>query len=174
MPALLFIYVEVKSLNKKSNLNNIVSTIWNLAEPIANNLGLNIWDIKFLKEGANYYLRIFIDSENGITLDDCENMSRAINKPLDDLDPISQNYCLEVCSPGINRKLTRDEHLKKSIGQKVNVRLIRPLDDGTKQINAVLVSFNKDELGLFYDSKSENFNIFRKNIAFIKLDDFKN
>ena len=154
--------------------NNVVNIVWKLAEPIAKDLGLKIWDIKFLKEGSNYYLRIFIDSENGITIDDCEKMSRAIDKPLDELDPISQNYCLEVCSPGINRELTREEHLKKSIGQKIIVRLIRPLNDGTKQLNAVLTSFNKDELMVSLGDNEENLCISRKNIAFIKLDDFEN
>lgn len=161
-------------LNKKNHGNSVVNVVWELAKPIANKLGLEIWDIKFLKEGSNYYLRIFIDSENGITIDDCENMSRAIDKPLDDLDPISQNYCLEVCSPGINRELTREEHLKKSIGQKIIVRLIRPLPDGAKQLNAVLMSFNKDDLVVSLEDNSENLCILRKNIAFIKLDDFEN
>lgn len=161
-------------LNKKNHGNSVVNAVWELVAPIANNLGLEIWDIKFLKEGVNYYLRIFIDSENGITIDDCENMSRAIDKPLDELDPISQNYCLEVCSPGINRELTREEHLKKSIGQKIIVRLIRPLNDGTKQLNAVLTSFNKDELMVSFGDNEENLCISRKNIAFIKLDDFEN
>lgn len=167
--------IEVNfDLNKKNNGNSVVNVVWKLAEPIANNLDLKIWDIKFLKEGSNYYLRIFIDSENGITIDDCENMSRAIDKPLDDLDPISQNYCLEVCSPGINRELTREEHLNQSIGQKIIVHLIRPLPDGIKQLNAVLTSFNKDELVVHLEDNSENLCILRKNIAFIKLDDFEN
>lgn len=161
-------------LNKKNHGNSVVNAVWELAAPIANNLGLEIWDIKFLKEGVNYYLRIFIDSENGITIDDCEKMSRAIDKPLDELDPISQNYCLEVCSPGINRELTRDEHLKKSIGQKIIVRLIRPLNDGTKQLNGVLMSFNKDDLIVSLSDNSKNLCLSRKNIAFIKLDDFEN
>ena len=161
-------------MNGKNRGNNVVNIVWKLAEPIAKDLGLKIWDIKFLKEGSNYYLRIFIDSENGITIDDCEKMSRAIDKPLDELDPISQNYCLEVCSPGINRELTREEHLKKSIGQKIIVRLIRPLNDGTKQLNAVLTSFNKDELMVSLGYNEENLCISRKNIAFIKLDDFEN
>ena len=160
-------------MNKKSHCNSIVSSVWSLAEPIATDLNLELWDVKFLKEGSNYYLRIFIDSKNGITIDDCENMSRAIDEPLDELDPISQNYCLEVCSPGINRELSRDEHLQKYIGQKIIVRLIRPLIDGTKQLNVILLSFNNDNIVVSFDNNSENLCILRKNIAFIKLDDFE-
>ena len=160
-------------MNKKSHGNNVATTVWSLAEPIARELGLDIWDVKFVKEGSDYFLRIFIDSENGITIDDCENMSRAIDKPLDDLDPISQNYCLEVCSPGVNRELTRDEHLEKYIGQKIIVRLIRPLTDGTKELNANLVSFDKNEVSVSGENIAEDLCILRKNIAFIKLDDFE-
>lgn len=160
-------------MNKKSHGNNIVSTVWKLAEPIANNLGLDIWDIKFVKEGSGYYLRIFIDSENGITIEDCESMSRAIDKPLDELDPISQNYCLEVCSPGIERELTRNEHFERFIGHKIIVRLIRPLNDKTRQLNGSLLSFNKEEIKIS-DSNDKCFSILRKDIAFVKLDDFEN
>ena len=81
-----------------------------LAAPIAKELGYDLWDVRFVKEGAEWYLRIFIDKPDGIGIDDCVAMSRAINDPLDRLDPIDQAYCLEVCSPGLNRELTRDEH----------------------------------------------------------------
>ena len=82
------------SYKKKSG--NTVEKVWELADPIAQKLGLQIWDIRFLKEGANWFLRIFIDKDSGVGIEDCENMSRAINTPLDELDPISQSYCLEV------------------------------------------------------------------------------
>lgn len=79
-------------------------------KPIIERLGLSLWDVRFVKEGAEYYLRVFIDSENGITIEDCENVSRAIDEPLDIADPISQSYCLEVSSPGVERELRTDEH----------------------------------------------------------------
>ncbi len=164
---------------KKTHGNNVVSAVWSLAQPIAKSLGLELWDVKFVKEGPEYYLRIFIDSDSGVTIDDCEKMSRAVDKPLDELDPIVQNYCLEVCSPGVNRELTRDEHLEKFVGHKIIVRLIRPLEDGVKKLNCTLAAFNKDEInvsccGSCDDScdSSREICILRKNIAFIKLDDF--
>ncbi len=78
-------------------------------------------------------MRIFIDKPEGVTLDDCEAMSRAINDPLDQLDPIDGEYCLEVCSPGIDRELVRPEHFEAFLGAVVNAKFIRPLEDGRKK-----------------------------------------
>ena len=150
--------------------NKIVSSVWSLAEPIANELGLELWDIKFLKEGSNWILRIFIDKDEGITIDDCEKMSRAIDKPLDELNPISQQYCLEVSSPGIERELTNDSHFEKFIGYSVIIRMIRPLENLGKEFTGVLLSFDKDIIEVKILDK--NFSILRKNIAFVKLNDF--
>ena len=92
----------------KKKGGNTVALVRRLAEPIARDLGLMLWDVRFVKEGADWFLRIFIDKPEGIGIEDCEAMSRAINGPLDELDPVEQSYCLEVCSPGMNRELTRE------------------------------------------------------------------
>ena len=107
---------------------NTAETVWKIAEPYIKELGLELWDVRFVKEGAEWYLRIFIDSENGITIDDCEAVSRAIDEPLDIADPIDRSYCLEVSSPGIERELVREEHFERFIGADVMVKMIRPLD----------------------------------------------
>lgn len=120
---------------------NTVEQVRALAEPIAKQLGYSLWDIRFLKEGAEWYLRIFIDKPEGIGIDDCVAMSRAVNGPLDELDPIEQSYCLEVCSPGVNRELTRDEHFEAFLGWPVEVRLIRPLPDGRREIMGILEEY---------------------------------
>ena len=91
----------------KKEKGNTVAAVWQIAQPIAESLGLELWDVRFVKEGADWFLRIFIDKEDGVSIDDCEAMSRAIDKPLDDADPISQSYCLEVSSPGVERELVR-------------------------------------------------------------------
>ena len=106
---------------------NTVQKVWNIAEPIAKELGLDIWDIRYVKEGSNFYLRIFIDKENGVDINDCENMSRAIDKPLDENDPISDAYILEVSSPGIERELTREEHFQQFIGADIMVKMIQEM-----------------------------------------------
>ena len=131
---------------KKSG--NTVGAVRRLAEPIAQELGLMIWDVRFLKEGAQWYLRIFIDKPGGVGIDDCEGMSRAINDPLDKLDPIEQNYCLEVSSPGINRELTRPEHFQAFLGAEVSVKLIRPLEDGTRVLDGILRAYEDSVITL--------------------------
>ncbi len=132
---------------KKKN-GNTVETVWKLAAPIAAGLGLSVWDVRFLKEGADWFLRIFIDKEGGVGIEDCENMSRAINGPLDELDPIDQSYCLEVSSPGIDRELVREEHFRAFLGSVVHVKLIRPLEDGLRELAAVLEDYRENTMVL--------------------------
>ena len=106
---------------QKKKSGNTVAAVAKLCEPFAQQLGLTIWDIRYVKEGSYWYLRIFIDKPEGVTLDDCEAMSRAINDPLDQLDPIDGEYCLEVCSPGIDRELVRPEHFEAFLGYENSV-----------------------------------------------------
>lgn len=152
--------------------SNTVLKVWELAEPIAKSLGLDIWDIRFLKEGSLYYLRIFIDKNEGVTIEDCESMSRAIDKPLDDLDPIDKQYCLEVCSPGIERELIRPEHFEKYLGSNVLVKMIRPLENGIKEFKAQLIGYENQDIELKLEDDS-TVTINKKNAAYIKLDDFE-
>ncbi len=141
-----------------------------MAKPLADELGLEIWDIKLVKEGPNQYLRVFIDSKNGVTLDDCENMSRALDAPLDELDPIPDSYFLEVCSPGIERELSKDEHFEKFKGYSIKIRLIRPDKNNQKELFGILKSFSNCSIEI--DTQQENektLSIDRKNIAHINL-----
>ena len=154
--------------SEKSGHKTIAETVYELAEPYADELGLEIWDVKFLKEGSNHILRVFIDKGEGVTLDDCEAMSRAIDEPLDEADPIAVSYCLEVCSPGIDRELTKDEHLEKFKGDKVKIRLIRPNEDGEKVLTGTLSGFDKANIEIKINE--ETLNIDRKNISHINLD----
>lgn len=149
---------------------NTVAAVRKIVEPIAEQLGLEIWDIRFLKEGTTWYLRIFIDKDGGVSIDDCVEMTRAINKPLDEADPIEQAYCLEVSSPGIERELTRDEHFLKCIGQKIMVRTIRPID-GKRDFKGVLESYDNGTIGFRADDGS-GLAFTKKEVSFIKLDDF--
>lgn len=150
---------------------NTVSVVWDLAKPIAEKLGLNLWDVRFQKEGAVWYLRIFIDKPSGVTIEDCEAMSRAIDEPLDKLDPIEQNYCLEVSSPGIERDLIRDEHFEEFLGAPIMVKLIRPNENGVRELKGTLIAHDKDSVTLMLDG-NEKTTIQKKNTVYIKLDDF--
>lgn len=157
----------------KNQGQNTISVVWKIAEPIAANLGLDIWDIRFVKEGSMWYLRIFIDKPEGISIEDCENMSRAIDVPLDEADPINVSYCLEVCSPGIERELTRDEHFKKFIGSSVIVKFIRPIESGEREIKGILSEYSNSNIKIILNDGSDIcFN--KKDTVFIKVDDFDN
>ena len=94
-----------------------------LALPLAEELSLRVWDIRFEKEGASWYLRIFIDKPGGVTIEDCEALSRAIDPVLDEADPISVPYYLEVSSPGLGRELTCPAHFEEMMGREVRVLL---------------------------------------------------
>ncbi len=106
---------------------NTVELVTTLAKPVVEQMGLQLWDVRFEKEGASWYLRIFIDKEGGVTIDDCENFSRTFDDILDEADPISQSYYFEVSSPGIGRDLVRPWHFQRYLGQQVEVKLIRPM-----------------------------------------------
>ena len=155
---------------KKKQGGNTVEIVRSIAEPIADSLGLDLWDVRFIKEGTQWYLRIFIDKEEGVSIEDCEAMSRAIDKPLDDLDPISQSYCLEVRSPGIERELVRDEHFEKFIGADIKVRLIRANDKGEKEIYGKLMGIDGNLVQI--ESEGQNMSIDKKDTSSIRLDDF--
>lgn len=148
-------------------VSKVEKSVWQLAEPLAQDFNLSIWDVRFVKEGPQRYLRIFIDKDTGVTINDCEKFNRAIDRPLDDLDPIDQSYCLEVSSPGIDRLLTRDVHFEKSIGKEILVTLIRPNENKEKEIKCVLKSYDGKNLVVEYKDKDITFGI--KNIANVKL-----
>ena len=110
------------------NQKGVAQTVTELAEPIAKELGYILWDVEFVREGSRRILRITIDSEEGITVDDCEKMHRAMDPVLDEADPIEEAYYLEVSSPGIERDLRTDEHIFYCVGADVEVRLYAPRD----------------------------------------------
>ena len=155
---------------KKKQGKNTVEIVRDIAKPIADSLGLDLWDVRFIKEGTQWYLRIFIDKEEGISIEDCEAMSRAIDKPLDDADPINQSYCLEVCSPGIERELVRDEHFERFIGADIKIRLIRANSEGKKELYGKLLNISGNIVQI--ESEGQSMNIDKKDTASIRLDDF--
>lgn len=151
--------------------SNTVAAVRAIAEPIAEKLGLQIWDIRFLKEGTGWFLRIFIDKDGGVGIDDCVEMSRALNDPLDEADLIEQAYCLEVSSPGVERELVRDEHFQKYIGEKVKLKTIRPVD-GKREFSGVLESYDGGLVTVRFEDES-GLSLSKKEMSWIKLDDFE-
>lgn len=126
------------------------------------NIGYSLYDVEYAKEGPNYYLRIFIDSEKGIDLNDCEKVSNEINEKLDEADYIKEQYFLEVSSPGIERVLRKDIHLEQSIGMQVEVRLFKKDENGNKSYIGELKEFNEETITI------DEIKIERKNIALLK------
>ena len=114
-----------------------------LAAPVAEELGLTLWDVRFVKEGASWYLRYWIDKDGGADLNDCVALSRRLNPLLDEADPIPQSYSLEVSTPGVERELTRPEHFAYCEGWAVVVRLFHAVD-GTREFAGLLQPLGED------------------------------
>ncbi len=155
----------------KKKSGNTVAEVTELVQPIVEELGLTLWDVRYVKEGAMWYLRIFIDKDEGVSIDDCETVSRAIDAPLDELDPIEGNYTLEVSSPGIERELILDRHFDRFIGAPVMVRLIRPDENGERDFNGTLIAHDKENIEILSETGEESV-IKKKDTVYIKLDDF--
>ncbi len=115
----------------------VAEQVRTIIEPIADELGYYLWNVEYVKEGADYILRVTIDNNEGITIEDCETMTRAIDPVLDEHDPIEDSYLLEVSSPGLERELTRDDHFALCVGEKVEVRLFAPVD-GSRSWTGIL------------------------------------
>lgn len=144
---------------------SIEERVENLLEKTINDLGYTLYDVEYAKEAKNYFLRIFIDKVDGIDLNDCEKVNNAITELLDEADYIKDMYFLEVSSPGIERVLRKDKHLKQYIGEEIQVSLFKPIN-GNKQIQGVLENFNSENIALKYNN--EIIEIPRKGISLIK------
>ncbi len=138
---------------KNNSGKNIASTVREIVSPVADQMGFFIWDVEFVKEGADKHLRITIDNEEGINIIDCENFHRAIDPLLDEADPISESYILEVSSPGIERELKYPEHIDACEGWDVEVKLYAPRD-GSKQFRGVLCGYD-DEGNIVIENDGE-------------------
>ncbi len=122
---------------------NAAERVYSLIEDTVNEQGVSLWDVRFLKEGANWYLRVFIDKPEGVSINDCAAVSHAIDPIIDEADPIDRAYYLEVCSCGAERELTRDRHFKAMLGKAVKVRLYKAVDS-KKEIEGILLSADEN------------------------------
>ena len=125
------------------NIKNVAQAAREAIAPTVAELGYDIWDVEFVKEGASYYLRIYLDHENGIFIDDCEKVHRAIDPVLDEADPIDRAYYLEVSSPGLGRQIKNSEHAAKTMGEKVEARFIAPDEKGRKSVSGILEKYEE-------------------------------
>ena len=136
-----------------------------LLQPIAEKYGVDIYDVEYVKEGSDFYLRAYIDKPEGVNINDCENVSRALSDVLDEKDFIQDAYILEVSSPGLGRTLKKDRHLEKSIGQDVEIKLYKP-QNGCKEFEGKLIGFDESSITIATDTE-QTFE--RSDVAVIKL-----
>lgn len=124
--------------------------------------GVSLWDVRFVKGGASHYLRIYIDRPEGVSIDDCTNVSHAVDPLLDEADIIDCSYYLEVCSPGLSRELIRDEHFTAMLSRAVKLRLYSPID-GKKEIEGILKAFENGKVTV--DTGENDITVQRSDIA---------
>lgn len=155
------------SLSEKKR--STAERVQELVEPIAEQANVFLWDVRFEKEGASWFLKVIIDRDGGITFEDCEAVSRPLSKLLDEHDFIEQSYYLEVSSPGVMRQLKKPKHFEVCLGDKVMVRLIRPNDDGVREITGVLKKYENKHLTI--ETEQGDNEIAVSACAYIKLDD---
>ena len=129
-------------------------------------LGYELYDVQYAKEGKDYYLRIFIDKENGIDLNDCEKVNNIVNPILDDADYIKGMNFLEVSSPGVERILRKNKHLEQAKGKEIEVKLFKPLEN-QKDFSGILEQFDDDKI--YLQEEDKKIEIERKNISLMKL-----
>ena len=146
---------------------SIEATIEELVQPIIDTNNFELVDVEYVKEAGEYYLRIFVDKEGGISLNECEVVSRALSEILDVKDPIKDNYYLEVPSPGLDRPLKKDKDFERYQGRDVEIKLYKPLN-GTKQLEGELVGLTEDKnIKVLIDNEEVEFN--KKDVALIRL-----
>lgn len=141
----------------------ITDQVWQFSEPLVAQCGCKLWDVEYVREGGEWFLRLYIDKDGGVNIDDCEAVSRAVDPVLDEKDPIPESYRFEVCSAGLERVLKRPSDFEQFMGSPVLIKLYRPkngckefagvlkgYDDGdvTAEIGATQMTFEKAEIAL--------------------------
>ena len=138
-----------------------------LVQPIIDENNFELVDVEYVKEGANWYLRVYADKEGGINIDDCVLLSRALEAKLDEEDFIEEAYILEVSSPGLGRPLKKDKDLERSLGKDVEIKLYRPIDK-QKEWEGTLVSYDAESITVCLEEEKE-MTIARNDIALVRL-----
>ena len=148
---------------------NAAEKVDGLIKETVESQGVTLWDVRFLKEGASWYLRVFIDKPEGIGIEDCTNVSHAIDPIIDEADPIDVSYFLEVCSPGTERELTRQSHFEACLGKKLKIKLYKAID-GVKELTGTLKSAADT---LVIETEGGEYELSYKDISKARLCDFE-
>lgn len=149
-----------------SKRENYESRTEQLLAPIAARFGVEIYDVEYVKEGSDWYLRAYIDKPEGVSINDCENVSRALSDALDEEDYIADAYILEVSSPGLGRTLKKDRHLEKSLGAEVEIKTYKPIDK-QKEFSGILKAYDGETVTIETEGDERAFR--RCEVALIRL-----
>ncbi|MCL2287223.1 MAG: ribosome maturation factor RimP [Firmicutes bacterium] len=149
----------------------MTETLETLLAPVAEAQGCELYDIEYVKEGSDRILRLYIDKEDGIDIDDCERVSRAVEVVLDEHDPIPGEYRLQVSSPGVERKLKKPAHFARFVGSKVEVRIYAPLDpvSGRKKFTGKLINFDDNVITIKAIEDNQDFTFDLKQVSSCRL-----
>lgn len=149
-----------------SNRDRIEKLTAELVQPIVDSENLALVDVEYVKELGHFYLRVYIDKEGGVTILDCEKVSRALDEKLEAADPVTDAFILEVSSPGLDRPLKKDKDYERSIGKDVEFKLYKAID-GAKEFVGTLVSYTPETMTVTIDGQEKTFE--RKGLALIRL-----
>ena len=144
----------------------ITDQVWAFSQDIVESLGCRLWDVEYVREGGEWFLRLYIDKDGGVNINDCEAISRAIDPILDEKDPIEGSYRFEVCSAGLERVLKRPSDFQQFLGADVLVKLYRPVD-GVKEFPSVLRGYDNGDITVDYAGKTITFT--RSQVALVRL-----
>lgn len=144
----------------------ITEQVWQLAEPAVLAQGCTVWDVEYVREGADWFLRIYIDKEGGVDIADCEAISRAVDPILDEKDPIPNSYTFEVCSAGIERALKRPGDFERFLGSDILLRLYRP-KNGCREYPGILRGYADGRVTVEYQGEELTFE--KNEVALVRL-----
>ena len=144
----------------------ITEQVWQFAEPLVKENGCSLWDVEYVREGGEWFLRLYIDKEGGVDIDDCENVSRAVDPALDEKDPIPQSYRFEVCSAGLERQLKRPSDFERFMGEPILLKTYQP-KNGTKEFPGVLTGYDNGAVTVDMNGTSLRFE--KAEIALVRL-----
>lgn len=147
-------------------MSKITDKVFELAKPVVEEEGCSLWDVEYVREAGNWFLRIFIDKEGGVSINDCENISRKLDPMLDEADPIPDSYVFEVGSAGAERELKRPSDFEKFMGSEVEVRLYQPLN-GSKVFVGSLSGYDNGDVSIVSGKNEMSFK--KAQLALVKL-----
>ncbi|MBQ1372359.1 MAG: ribosome maturation factor RimP [Oscillospiraceae bacterium] len=144
----------------------VTERVWAFSQPVVEAHGCSLWDVEYIREGGEWFLRLYIDKTGGVNINDCEAISRELDPILDREDPIEGSYRFEVCSAGLERQLKRPSDFAAFLGEKVTVKLYRPLN-GVREYPCILRGYDNGDVTVEYNGKTLTF--LKSQVALVRL-----